>query len=252
VHVSHRILNGTSIASWTGSAVLIAQGAARTAVEGIGSSGVAVTIGGIATAFFPLLFAYLNKKLEVESRTRDLERDNADLRVKLGDANVRLDEANARIGALERASKAVPENTARIAANDGKASVALEKSRDGPARGRILLVEDDPLNCQFFSAHLARRDYEVQHVPTVTEAIAFLDDQAQPFLAIVLDLGLPDGDGTVVVDYCEANRRRAKIVIVTGSVNEERAHALLDRGVVAAVLKKPVHRIEDLLGAIEG
>jgi ActR/RegA family two-component response regulator len=237
VHVSHRILNGTNVASWVGSAALIAQGTARTVVEGVGYGGGWVTLGGIATAFLPLLFAYLNKKMEMESRTKDLER-------LLADAHTRIEE-------LEKGAKAIPANTASAAASQGVASGAAELAMSGEGLGRLLLVEDDDHNSRYLANKLTLRGYSVWHAPTVKAAIAALEESVEPFRAIVLDLTLPDGDGAAVVEYCREHGRRARIAVVTGTTDRERAWGLLERGVVA-VLPKPLHGMESLYAAIEG
>jgi two-component system, OmpR family, KDP operon response regulator KdpE len=58
---------------------------------------------------------------------------------------------------------------------------------------RILLVEDDPDICRFVSAALASQGHDVTSVATLRDADASL--QTRPADMVVLDLGLPDGDG---------------------------------------------------------
>jgi ActR/RegA family two-component response regulator len=234
---AHRVLTTLNVTSWFGSAILIAQGAAQTAVNGVAAGGGWVTLGGIATAFLPLLFAYLNKKLELESRTKELERLLAD--------------AHGRIEDLESRTKAIPANTASAAASQGVAAGAAELAMSGEGLGRLLLVEDDDHNSRYLANKLTLRGYNVWHAPTVKAAIAALEESVEPFRAIVLDLTLPDGDGAAVVDYCREHGRRARIAVVTGTTDRDRAWGLLERGVVA-VLPKPLHGMESLYAAIEG
>ena len=58
---------------------------------------------------------------------------------------------------------------------------------------RILVVEDDVGIADGLQANLQQRGYAVDRCDTLTHAWAAL--QAEPFDAVLLDLGLPDGDG---------------------------------------------------------
>ena len=65
---------------------------------------------------------------------------------------------------------------------------------------RVLLVEDDVRVAAALASALRRRGYEVVHCATAADALA-----AEPADLVLLDLGLPDGDG---IDVCRALRRR--------------------------------------------
>ncbi len=85
---------------------------------------------------------------------------------------------------------------------------------------RILLVEDDRRVAAALSSALTRRGYEVEHAATVAAAIS-----AAPCDLVLLDLTLPDGDGT---DLCRELRRRSSqlgIIAVTAR-GEERDRVL--------------------------
>ncbi|MDI5942592.1 response regulator, partial [Micromonospora sp. DH15] len=85
---------------------------------------------------------------------------------------------------------------------------------------RILLVEDDRRVAAALSSALTRRGYEVEHAATVAAAL-----RAAPCDLVLLDLTLPDGDGT---DLCRALRRRSAqlgIIAVTAR-GEERDRVL--------------------------
>ena len=63
----------------------------------------------------------------------------------------------------------------------------------------ILIIEDDPSLSRFLSTTLAAQGYAVSTAMRADEALArvALDDPA----LILLDLGLPDGDGLLLVDW---------------------------------------------------
>ncbi|PZF98305.1 response regulator transcription factor [Micromonospora deserti] len=85
---------------------------------------------------------------------------------------------------------------------------------------RILLVEDDRRVAAALSSALTRRGYEVEHAATVAAALS-----AAPCDLVLLDLTLPDGDGT---DLCRELRRRSAqlgIIAVTAR-GEERDRVL--------------------------
>ena len=73
-----------------------------------------------------------------------------------------------------------------------------------PARPRVLLLEDDPAIARTVAFALEREGHAVQHVLLVGEAQAVLARQAVDVL--VLDVGLPDGNG---IDLCRALRQSA-------------------------------------------
>jgi DNA-binding response OmpR family regulator len=80
---------------------------------------------------------------------------------------------------------------------------------------RILLVEDDRRVSAVMTSMLQRRGYDVEHAATATAAL-----EAAPCDLVLLDLGLPDGDG---VDVCRALRARSEhlgIIAVTARGEE--------------------------------
>jgi DNA-binding response OmpR family regulator len=80
---------------------------------------------------------------------------------------------------------------------------------------RVLLVEDDRGVAEALAIALRRRGYEVLHATTAAEALA-----APRVEMILLDLGLPDGDG---VEVCRTLRDRGHgmgIIAVTARGDE--------------------------------
>ncbi len=80
---------------------------------------------------------------------------------------------------------------------------------------RILLVEDDHRFATALSVALRRAGYDVEHAPTVAAAVA-----ASPCDLVLLDLGLPDGDG---IDLCRGIREQSDVgVIILTARGQER------------------------------
>ena len=69
---------------------------------------------------------------------------------------------------------------------------------------KILVVEDEPRMGRFIERALSEQAYTVRLVETCAAARDALADS--PYDAIVLDLGLPDGDGLELLREWRASR----------------------------------------------
>ncbi len=76
---------------------------------------------------------------------------------------------------------------------------------------RLLLVEDDDRVAAAQQDVLRRHGFEVRRVATVADALDGVHDAAWPPDVVLLDLGLPDGDG---LDLCARIRRTREVPIV--------------------------------------
>ena len=89
-------------------------------------------------------------------------------------------------------------------------------ARPGPGRARpsaILVVEDQPELMRALRINLRARQYDVLTARTGREALAVA--ASHPPDAIILDLGLPDIDGTEVI--VELRRwSKAPIIVLSG------------------------------------
>lgn len=75
----------------------------------------------------------------------------------------------------------------------------------------VLLIEDDKAMADALITALHRRGYRVTRVGTAAQALDAIGATA-PYSVILLDLGLPDGDG---LDVCRAIRALSEIPIIT-------------------------------------
>lgn len=96
---------------------------------------------------------------------------------------------------------------------------------------RILLVEDDDAIAEPLVAGLERDAFEVRRVRTARDAL-----DADPGDFVLLDLGLPDGDGS---DVCRAIRARSNvpIIVITARGDEIDRVVLLELGADDYVVK---------------
>lgn len=78
---------------------------------------------------------------------------------------------------------------------------------------RLLLVEDNDRLSEFLEKGLADAGFAVDRAGTLAEAAASLD--ASRFDAVILDLGLPDGDGLTLLKSRRAGGDRTPMLILT-------------------------------------
>jgi two-component system KDP operon response regulator KdpE len=94
-------------------------------------------------------------------------------------------------------------------------------------RTRVLVVDDEPAILRFLKPALEANNYEIEAVGTVKEAVQRIAAKAPDI--VVLDLGLPDGDGKDVIRQV---REWSKIPIVVLSARDREAEKIdaLDLG----------------------
>jgi two-component system KDP operon response regulator KdpE len=91
----------------------------------------------------------------------------------------------------------------------------------------VLVVEDDREIRAMMQASLSVEGFEVQTAVSLSEARALL--QHKPPDLIVLDLGLPDGDGADLVRELR-KQHRTPVIVVSARHQEAQKIALLDAG----------------------
>ncbi|HUN39699.1 MAG TPA: response regulator transcription factor [Acetobacteraceae bacterium] len=99
------------------------------------------------------------------------------------------------------------------------------------AQRPILIVEDDQALCEILAEHLTDgHGFVVTSAGTLEEADKAINASDSRFDAIILDIGLPDGDGR---DYCVRLRRQGHkmpVIMLTGSDAEADVVRGLDSG----------------------
>ncbi len=100
---------------------------------------------------------------------------------------------------------------------------------------RLLLVEDDLALAQALKGALARRGFDADHAAGLEDAGQMLD--AVQYGAVLLDLGLGDGDGLALLRQRRAGRDPVPIIVVTARGGLEERIAGLNAGADDYVLK---------------
>src|SRR5437762_8466809 len=81
------------------------------------------------------------------------------------------------------------------------------------SRHRVLIVEDDPVSCSALQKILQMAGFEVSCSNTIQSAMANLAGHE----SIILDLNLPDGDGTSVLQHLREHNPTIRIAVATAS-----------------------------------
>jgi PAS domain S-box-containing protein len=103
------------------------------------------------------------------------------------------------------------------------------------ARGRILVCEDDGDVGQLLGLHLVEEGYEPVRARSAAEARALLLQDT--FVAMTLDLGLPDQDGLHLLNEIKADPATAQMPVVIVSGRMASGHERLD---IADWITKPI------------
>jgi CheY-like chemotaxis protein len=82
---------------------------------------------------------------------------------------------------------------------------------------KILIVEDDCMVSAALRTILTRLGHPVVAVGSVAEGLAALDGQA----FAILDLNLPDGLGTVILERIQAEGRPIRVAVATGTTDAD-------------------------------
>lgn len=109
-----------------------------------------------------------------------------------------------------------------------RAAIVWRRSRQRPlhnARMRILVVEDNAGIAAGLQANLQQRRYAVDVCSTVADAWHALE--MERFDAVLLDLGLPDGDGISLLARLRREWRRLPVLILSARDSlHDRLHGL--------------------------
>ncbi len=98
---------------------------------------------------------------------------------------------------------------------------SLVRGRTGQQHGRVLVVDDDPKIGGICSEVLASLGFEVAVVGSLDEARRSLRERRPD--VILLDVGLPDGDGFVFIEEIKAERASGHISVIFLSARAETA-----------------------------
>jgi DNA-binding response OmpR family regulator len=121
-------------------------------------------------------------------------------------------------------------------------SQEAEAAQAAPPKRRVLVVEDDRATSHALRQLLRHHGFEVLTAATVAEGLGLA--AAEPDF-ILLDLMLPDGDGSQVLQLVRERGLRSRVAVVTGSMDPERLSRVRALN-PSSLLQKPVDFLEIL------
>lgn len=84
-------------------------------------------------------------------------------------------------------------------------------------RTKLLLVEDDPPTCMAIAELLTQHGYDVTCAGTLAEGLARLEGHS----LLVLDVDLPDGPGTTILQKIRTDNLPVMIAVCSGTDDEQ-------------------------------
>ena len=104
---------------------------------------------------------------------------------------------------------------------------------------RVLIVEDDALMREFFSACVKRcRELTLAaSVSSVKEALLWLDQGFGDVDVLLTDLGLPDGSGMQVIRYARQKHPRCEALVISMFGDDENVLASIEAGALGYIHK---------------
>jgi DNA-binding response OmpR family regulator len=101
---------------------------------------------------------------------------------------------------------------------------------------RILLIEDDPVLGRGLSVHLESEGYTVDWVESISASEGHMADRL--YELIILDLGLPDGNGLQFLKLVRTRPAPPPVLILTAQIDEEVVVEALQSG-ASDYVRKP-------------
>lgn len=106
-----------------------------------------------------------------------------------------------------------------------------------PLSRTLLVVDDEPAIRMIAQITLRSAGFYVVEAGDIASALEAIKTAASPFNAVMLDLGLPDGDGSTAIPLIRQSLPHARILVVSGHVEMDPSEIGAD-----AFLAKPFNK----------
>jgi DNA-binding NtrC family response regulator len=120
--------------------------------------------------------------------------------------------------------------------------------RGGTLQIRILVVDDEPDNCDYLKLLLTREGFEVTTTTDPTKSVEIL--RSQDYHLVVLDMMMPQMSGTQVLEQIRKLDSDIAVIVATAYPSVDTAVASL-RGQASDYIKKPLEP-EQFIATIRG
>lgn len=85
---------------------------------------------------------------------------------------------------------------------------------DTTTKQKLLIIEDEGEMCLLINLLLDGKGLEIEHVPTISDAVEYF--QQQPPAIVLLDNRLPDGYGLDFISFLKEKYPATKIIMISG------------------------------------
>lgn len=180
---------------------------------------------GIIFGFLTFATPHIMKEMDRRREERGLARQAAEAKARADKAERTANDLAAKVAEMD--ASGIRPNAVHLAAIDGKlAATRAELTKQGflkpspstdemPVIRPALLVEDDPATAKFMAELMTAAGCDVTVAATLAEASEKLATTPGVRI-IVLDLGLPDGDGLDVVRHARQDGLDCRFIVTTG------------------------------------
>jgi DNA-binding response OmpR family regulator len=115
---------------------------------------------------------------------------------------------------------------------------------------RVIIIDDEKMITRMLKGYLEDHGFAVKTANTGEEGLAFL--ATEPFDAAIVDLRLPDMDGSEVIARGIKIQPQIKCFIHTGSIDYMPSEDLASMGIdLDSIIHKPILNMADICGLIE-
>lgn len=146
------------------------------------------------------------------------------------------------------------ESTMGDSPSESEAASAIETLRAKHAGARVLVVDDQPINCEVAEALLTSAGLDVRCANSANEALDKLSTER--FDLVLLDAQIPETDGTAIARTIRSNPTTATmpVIAVSAAAFEEDRRACLDAGMNEFISKPidPPTLFDAILKQLEG
>ena len=124
-------------------------------------------------------------------------------------------------------------------------------TKDGPGKGRILIVDDEESIRKALRLTLAKVGYDVVEADDGATGIEAIGADDNPLMVdvVICDIRMPKINGLEAIAYFQQQHPSVAVLVLTGYPDIQLATALLKQGVVD-YLVKPVER-DKLVASVE-
>ncbi|MBS7645499.1 MAG: response regulator [Candidatus Bathyarchaeia archaeon] len=123
----------------------------------------------------------------------------------------------------------------------------MKAGNEGKKQPRILLIDDDESICETLATVLEEHGYRVEHALTGKDALKKARNQY--YNMALIDIRLPDMDGTELIERLEEHNPGIVKIMITGYPSLENAVESLNKGADGYVIKP--FKMDELLKVVE-